>query len=319
MMTMDVPEFISERQRSSETAVEPLKTTGEPFSVRQGMVGLAIAAAVFNALTPPVIRMLEATSRGELGLFLLFMPVFVGVLCGEVGAMACWLVWAPGTFLRRLAVHWGLALGMGLCLFGGVLLASADIRIDWQQLQATLDDVASVGGVLPAVSLAVQIPLWPFRTHLGWRVARDDAAAGSNQSLSILDIMVGTAIVAVSLGLIRFVSGSRLNGFQNYMMLQMMVSGLGLALVSFVMLIPAMMLVLRTRHFGAGVGIYFGAVLLSFGGLIGVPSIIYGPPAPAEGMFAVWWGSLVFAASVAAPLFVWRAYGYRLVWARDRQ
>jgi len=207
---------------------------------------------------------------------------------------------------------------MGLCLFVGVLLATGKPTYEWQ-LTEMFKGAAAVACVLPAVSLSVQIPLWPFRTHLGWRVnAREEAAAKSNQALSILDILVGTAIVAVSLGLIRFVPGTEQNEFQNYMMVQVMVSGLGLTLISFVMLIPAMMLLLRTWHLGAGAGMYFGGVVLSVGGLIAVPSIIYGRwPMPAEAIFAMVWGSVVFAATVAAPLFVWRVCGYRLWWRKD--
>jgi hypothetical protein len=294
--------------------------------LRQGMLGLVVIAAIFNALTPIAIQLIEANGPWEQALMLLFMPVVVGVFCGEIGAMACWLVWGEGPFLRRLLIHWSLALGMGLCLVGGVLLVSGDIGYQLR-LRVTFEGAARIACVIPAVSLAVQLPLWPFRTHLSWRVAvADDRGTTNRGGLSIRDILVGTAIVAVSLGLIRFLSGINpsLSGLdqrsvQNLIMMQTLASGLMLTVASFVLLIPALILLLRSRSFCVGVATYFGAIILSIVGLVVFPSVIFGRLPQAQSLFAMFWGSIVFAATVASPLFVWRACGYRLVWARDRK
>jgi hypothetical protein len=171
---------------------------------RRGMIRLALAAAVFNALAASLMGLAENISGGDRGAMLFFGPLIVGVLCGEVGAMACWLVWGEGSFLRRLAVHWGIGLAISLCLLCGFLLVFAFTDYVWE-FRRIFYAAAGFGCVLPTASLSAQLPLWPSRTHFGWRVARTerDETSGNRQPLSIRDILTGTAVVAVSLGLVR--------------------------------------------------------------------------------------------------------------------
>jgi hypothetical protein len=306
--------------KSVEAAVEPQNLAGN-FSARTGMLGLVIVACVFNLLALPVVRGIE--SRGPFYastgihsniLMLVVMPVIVGVLAGEIGAMACWLVWAEGLFWQRLVVHWAAGLVMVACVLCGWLVATLDIG---QQLRpGVLQAAAWIFCVVPGASLAVQLPMWPFRTHLGWHVAQTNSQTQmSPQPLSILDILIGTAVVAVSLGLIRFVPG----GSTQYVMLQMGNTGLALAVTSLVVLIPATILVLRMSSGPLGVVVYLGGVFLSMAAFIVITSSISGRWPPVDGIFAMLWGSQVFAGTAGAPLFVWRGCGYRLVRARDRK
>jgi len=288
---------------------------------RRGLIGLVIAAGIFNVMAMPVNRLSRESGDWVIRLV---APLIFGVLLGQVGAMACWLVWAEGSFPRRLAAHWSIALALVLSLLGGAICAMDHFNGDYMGL---FTETLVPACMLPAVSLAVQLPLWPFRTHLSWRVApMNDAATTNRSALSILDILIGTAIVAVSLGLIRYLSGidRSLSGigqsqYQNLIMMQTLASGLMLTVVSFVLLVPALILLLRSHSFGAGAGIYFGAVPLSITGLLVVPSALFGRLPPAEMLLTTCWGSIVFATAMASPLFVWRACGYRLVWARDQK
>jgi hypothetical protein len=279
---------------------------------RRGMVRLVIAAAVFNGLAYPLIQIMVGTQiRGVYVVSLALMSLVTGVLMGEVAAMACWLVWSDGSFLRRLAVHWGIGCVLFTTLIFGSLLSFAGMPTEWS-LFRRLESLTVICCV-PVLSLAVQVPLWPFRTHLGWRVLPPDENATSirDQPLSILDILTGTAVVAVSLGLVRF-----LPRVPSSVMWTMT---LAIALTSFVMLLPAMIFILRMWSVVLGVGLYFGGVVVSVCGLIQIVSL-FSNGSPSVGTFLTMiWGSLVFAATVSSPLFVWRACGYRLVWLRDRR
>lgn len=317
---MELPNADIERQANHRALLKALAWETPRGQVRRGMLGLVIAAAAFNAFAAPIVEMVErpyiaSTGPGTVGVMLFWMPLMIGVLCGEVGAMACWLVWAEGRFWRRLVIHWAVGLVLGLCLLCGWLLTMIDA---WGPGSSPLIfyEAAWLACGLPATSLAVQVPMWPFRTHLGWHVApAKEAPEASRQPLSIADILIGTTVVAVSLGLIRLLPGAS----NPFVMMQMGVMGLALAVASLVVLIPATLLVLRMSSAAIGVLVYLGAVFLSECGFIVVGSMISNFWPPGEDVFAMLWGSLVFAATVAAPLFVWRVCGYRLVWAKERR
>src|SRR5262245_41135031 len=80
--------------------------------VHRLLIGLAVAAFVFNVAGPPLMRLARLKQGMYDDWIILIAPPIVGVVLGEIGAMACWLVWGPGSFLKRLAVHW--AIGVAL-------------------------------------------------------------------------------------------------------------------------------------------------------------------------------------------------------------
>jgi hypothetical protein len=271
-------------------------------------VALVAAAGVFNVLAVPIVH---AATRNP-GAALLFGPIVVGVLAGEFGAMALWFVWSAGPFLRRLAMHWG----VGLLLLGSFLVGLAAVIETRPLTEEMWRGAATVLCAVPAVSLGAQLPLWPLRTHLGWSVERlgPDLVARQPVALSISDILCGTAVVAVSLGLIRVAPEGNTGFFMS----------IGVALVaviaaSMICLIPATVFVLRFKEGSLGVGLLAGFSLLPAFSLLMVGFVVGGRRPPGEAIFAILFGSLVFAATVAAPLWVMRACGYRLVWARDRR
>src|SRR5689334_4629634 len=136
---------------------------GPGTSVRRWMLGLVIAAAVFNFLAPAIIEVVErqfapSSGPGSAEVMLFLMPAMIGVLCGELGALAYWLVWGEGPFLKRLAAHWAAALALGSTLLCGFGRWKGDVWGDWASMAV---DMIAEACILPAVSLAVQLPLWP--------------------------------------------------------------------------------------------------------------------------------------------------------------
>jgi hypothetical protein len=136
------------------------------------------------------------------GVMMLLVPLVIGGLLGQIGAIAWWLVWGDGSFLWRLAIHWGISLALIVCALIGFALESADAPNNDPFIA---DEVLRVFCLLPSISLAIQAVHWPPRTHFRWRVESQTNAERGLQStpLAILDIFAGTTVVALSLALIR--------------------------------------------------------------------------------------------------------------------
>src|SRR5215218_7977956 len=84
-----------------------------------------------------------------------FVPFALGIIgctIAQGNLLAAWLVWSPGPFLRRLAIHWAIALGLYLVWRAGVALCSH--RDFFGRVAAT------VGLIVPLISLGAQFPLW---------------------------------------------------------------------------------------------------------------------------------------------------------------
>jgi hypothetical protein len=132
------------------------------------------------------------------------------------------LTCGPGRFFHRLVAYW-LVVGW----ISGCVLASAVLG---RWLSQWLERFSSPSGAfvhdsysnmmdydgmraaaaLPVLMLGFQTPLWLGRIVFGWRLQRASGdSPGSTESapqksLSIRDLMIGTAIIALSLGLLQF-------------------------------------------------------------------------------------------------------------------
>jgi hypothetical protein len=281
---------------------------------RRWMLGLVIAAAVFNFLALAIIEVVERqfaprSGPGSADVILFLMPAITGVLCGELGAMAYWLVWGEGPFLKRLAAHWAVGLALVSALVCGFGMWKIDVYDGNWGLMAS--DMIGEACILPVVSLAIQLPLWLFRIYFGWRIEpeRDQELAGSSRQLTIHDMLSGTAVVAVTLGMIR---AARAEHSELDMAGPVFIA----VLVSSILLLPATYLILREKRPMVGVAFYFGYMLIIAISVLSVTDI--GRSAP-ENVFVILWGGLAFSAALAAPFFVWRACGYRLVLGKNQK
>ncbi len=270
---------------------------------------LLIAAGSFNLLAIPVLRAAENDS----GAMLFFAPIVIGYFVGQIGAMALWLVWGDGPFLWRLAIHWAIGLALIASALVGLALATADMQ---HYPPFAIYELLSVVCILPIVSLAIQLLHWPLRTHFHWRLAPEMpmSQASKQSSLSILDIIVGTTVVALSLALIRL---TPIPGAASYMWIRAAVTAVFFSALSLIVLLPAMIFVLRFNQLQLGLaafGIYLAVCIFA---LIFVSAITVRSPPPSEAVFALIVGVASGAATSASPLLVWRSAGYRLVWSRE--
>jgi hypothetical protein len=314
---VELPNFMSEASPKPQPASAPADLTGPQLTVgplnadasRAGLLTLAFAVAVFNVLLFPLGR----ACSGDMGITMFVEAIGMAVLPGEVGALALWLVWGDGPFLPRLAIHWAVALGLLASLFVGVVAATAEDRFFNDIVREFL---AIIACLLPISSLAAQLPLWPLRTHLRWRLERAaaEATAEKPQPLSILDILSGTAVVAVSLGLIRLAPVPEgATPFWGELAVTLLCI-LGVSLFS---LLPASLFVMRFQSGGQGVAALAGYTMVVALGLLGLVAVLSNGGLPGEAVFVFLVSCFCFASTLAAPLVILRSCGHRLVRPRD--
>jgi hypothetical protein len=242
---------------------------------------------------------------------LFFAPLVIGCFVGQIGAMALWLVWGDGPFLRRLAIHWAVGVALIASALFGLALATADVQ---HYPPFAIYELLSVICILPIVSLAIQVVHWPLCTHFHWRLAPDmPISQAPKSSLSILDIIVGTTVVALSLASIRL---TPIPDAASYMWIRAAVTALFFSGLSLIVLLPAMIFVLRFTELPLGLaafGIYLAVCIFA---LILASAIMFRRPPPSEAVFALILGIASGAAAAASPLLIWRSAGYRLIWSR---
>jgi hypothetical protein len=230
--------------------------------------------------------------------------------------MTLWLVFGPGLLLRRLVVHWSIVFGLfvpcaiGLAIFTGE--SPPDIVQVWSVVLLAL----------PVVSLAAQLPLWPLRTHLGWRVevVKEQKSAKALQPLSIRDLLLATVVVAVSLTGVRVlqsvVGASRAQSESSFW-IAWITAVVVIAGVSTVSLPPALWFMLRIKDTRTAVRALYGYAVLAATLTLTLASLIASRFVPA-GMFALATAVLSFAATLSLPLFIVRGRGYRLTFQSER-
>jgi hypothetical protein len=285
------------------------------------MVAIVGLLGAVNCLLMPVIA---AAGSPGFGIALLLAAMF-GAIAAEAGVLAVWLVWCEWPLSLRLALHWLAALFLFGCWVLGSLAAwQADPYYpDRFLFQPKL--VVATAAALPPISLAVQIPLWLCRLVFGWRLVRTAKSQRppTESKLSIRDLLVGTSVVAASLGCLRLVALDPQQIEARYWALW----GLGvlaLIAVSAVVLLSLVAIVLRPAASETAaalmlicsVGI-FGAVFIPF--LLAMRTI--GPgirPPPHEPFLVISVFLTSFGGTLAAPLWLARSYGYRLRFRRDR-
>jgi hypothetical protein len=283
-----------------------LRASGPP-----GYVWLVAAGCLINFLLMPVLRGAEQAE----GVWLL-AAVGAGVLAGEFGLATLWLVWGPGSFGWRVFVHWTTALGLFVSWALGALASFTGAHNFPPNVP---EGFTAILLTLPILSLAAQLPLWPLRTHLGWRLERQSAvnAAAGPHSLSIRDMILGTVATAVALACLRLmptaVAGSGEGAWQVWG-----IAAAVTAVMSALSLLPATLMAFRIRE-TATAAISLAAYAAIAWVLTCVVGTVLGGPAPAEVYIAilVCYGS--FTATVGLPLLILNSDGYTLTFASERQ
>jgi hypothetical protein len=303
----------------------PPTSREQSLSGRAAAISLAVILVGFGLANLSWTFVIESIPQPNV-LSLFVVAVMGGFVTAQVGLLTLWLVWAPVPFWLRQLLHWNVAGGLFLAGVVGAAVAapySAD-QGRW------FTDVLIATCILPAISLACQLPHWPLRIYAGWRVARParvaaDESPPRRQPLGIGHMLAGTLVAAVSIA-----------GLRTAMTLDQQRTGQSiestfwivwcwmvaiLSLASALTLVPALVLMLRPKSAWQASLLWLAYVLVPCSGLSLVGFLLsnsndpFNIAGPLTGAFAT--ACVSFATALGFPLLLVRLAGWRLVFAGD--
>jgi len=265
--------------------------------------------------------------------YLLFACCYLLVV--QVIVLSLLLAWSAGRLWGRLLVYWSLVVGLGACVVTGIWF-STHLNYWLQGRQSpgspfnhdtefsSTTDWSRVAAI-PLLLLAVQFPFWMSRALLGWRLQRvqvaDDAgpAVVQRESLSIADLLTGTAVVAVCLGLLRLgllVDLAVTEMSNRKVLVELSISAVVIALALYATAVPLAALFLR--DFRRNVA-WAAALLMVVVCTLVVDFAIGSGPTSLDrwqGLFDCAFGALILILAYCGGLTVLYRCGWRLVWRK---
>jgi hypothetical protein len=224
----------------------------------------------------------------------------------EIAAATLWVVWGPGPFVKRLLVLYG----VGIVLYLAWAIAFVAAFRDRGPPGGILQFCAAVLCSLPPVCLAAQLPLWPLRIYLGWRIERNESLAPRPQALSIADVLASTAVAAVNLAAIRLIPADYRGGSQFWV--GWGIAGVSIAGASAVLLIPALLYFCQMQSPGGAIAAWIVHIGAVFAFAVAAFSIFTQINPPGDAIVLSLIGFYAFGGALAIPLLVVHSHGYRL-------
>jgi hypothetical protein len=268
----------------------------------------------------------------------------VGCVLAQGCLLAAFLAWGEGPFLRRLATHWLIALGLYLVWLVGFVLS-------FVRDPGAPNMAASVALGVPLVSIAAQFPLWLARQFWGWRLVRDRETnplalgeAGTapqawsrrpgegfeidtepvgdpvpDRKLAIRDLMLATLVVAVALALARL---APLDGKDKDAGPVWLFAFVVAAVISSITLLPAGAWLMRRQVFRRGLlwSILYASAWIALVWTIAAATWWFAPRFLAPRAIYVGISSFMFtfSATLILTALIARSRGYRLTGGRNR-
>lgn len=184
-------------QSADPTFPSPRPDAPPAFDIQPPWLPLLLLAVLGLLADVAVLPLMEVFNSNDWGAVWVYASA--GVILAQAGAISAFLVWTRARFWVRLAGHWAVA-AMAVAAWVAGAIVSGEFEPEMEFLLLSL----------PALALAMQIPLWLTRLYLGWHFVPAASVPVSSQhfasvreSLSIRDFFVGTLLVAVSLGFLR--------------------------------------------------------------------------------------------------------------------
>jgi hypothetical protein len=292
-----------------------------PSSLGWWLGSFAIGFAALNFLFLPVIWAIN--SVGPLSALATYIAVYLvaflmGAMSAQPGLLAIAAVFGSGTTWRRHVIVFSVVLLLALS-------GAVSIFVEEKVHQVGISPGGQIWPcmlLVPILFCACQLPLWPLRSLCCWRIAKDDQSASEQAPrLSIAGIFSATAVIALSLGAVRFGrdSLSFLAGAQADSQMWWLLTGIWAAVIFTISLavLPLFTVAIfrtRSRLLGAAGATAWSALL--FVTAITITRLASGGwpfPFPWHWLAAIVAG---FTVGLVVPLMVVRLYGYRLLWGR---
>jgi hypothetical protein len=253
----------------------------------------------------------------------------------QIIVLSLLLTWSEGRLWVRLLVYWSCVVGLSSCVVGGLWFSTPLERwlegrrspADPYMHDTTISITDEWWGIaaIPLLLLAFQFPFWMIRGLLGWRLQRTPVATentpGTTQreSLSIGDLLTGTAIVAVCLGLLRLGSSHERSGdgtSGREFLVELAISAVVIALALCATAVPLAALFLRDFRRATAWG---AALLMAVFGTLVVYAAGWQSTTPAlrwQALFNCGFGALTLILAYGGGLTLLRRSGWRLVWRK---
>jgi hypothetical protein len=240
-----------------------------------------------------------------------FVYMTMGVVLAQFSVVPTWLSWHASPLWQRLAIVAVFTIVSWIAWLVGFLVGDA---IDGRKLGSLLDREALPAlCLLPAIILAIDLPLQILRVLFGWRIVPTWQSPRAERPLAISDLLAAMATVAVALTCARIAKGLNSGGNEAQFWLALAIGAACGAGGSIVIVPTLAWLTFRVRRIAlgvAGVGIFSAVAFAILWTVFFVMS---------RGRRMDWWESLGISISVvtfigvtAAVFWLARAAGYRL-------
>jgi len=274
----------------------------EPWLATAIAVGALFAVCLaFNALMPIVLFKMEPGGEALGG-------IAAGIFATQFAALCGGLVFGEGRFWLRLVIAWALGYSLGIVFLVGISQMQTYINLS--------DELQAFCCATPLVALAAQLPLWAFKTYFSWRIARPVENLTRMRPLSIGDILVGTAVAALTVAAVRFIP--HIDPKDNEFWIAWAIGVASVAGISLISILPAVYFVLRVESRLSGTILYAFYTVLAIGLTVAIIAYVNRKSPPPGDFWIVMWTMLpTLAARLFGGLHLFRWLGYRLVFPGD--
>jgi hypothetical protein len=272
--------------------------------------------AVGNLALAPL---MEWTGPNEWGALLVFWCA--GMILAQVGLLAIWFVLWPQRLLSRTACC--VCVALILLAFWTLSYVCSELVDGYRSRRSVFEEVLMALCYLPAFQLAAQSPLWLLRAVLGWRIegpCQSDVGLGRG-GLTIRGILIGTAVVALSLTAPRVGYTIAAGEMDNKIWLGLGIGGLVIAVAGLVVLPPALLAVMRARSPWLGSLVFLIYVSTVTVSILCVAAVLGLTPGGADAWDIVGLLTIVLSAGVGICIALTEAHrrGFRLYWGRGQE
>ena len=274
--------------------------------------------AVVDFLAVPVGSWAIRAGRGAEWLWVMGTGAFLA----QFAILPAWLVWGCRPLWQRVAIHCGTAAILLVAWTLGWLVvdAGSDILI-W--LFYFYEHVARVvvpaALLLPAISLAVEGPLWLTRVIFGWRLAPPGREPEPDRKLAIRDFLIGMSVVAMALAAVRASLAASEQNVPADAWTSIAIQ-LGCAALASALALPLLAwALLRLPDLRGGLGVVGVYGLATYCLLAIVGLILFRPARPLESLAYLFILQATFTALTGASFTLARRAGYRLQIGQPRE
>jgi hypothetical protein len=232
----------------------------------------------------------------------------IGFVAAQAAVHAIWSVMGPWSRWMRLLLSGSTAFVLFASIWTGLAIEEFDDSTFWEAGRVILLS-------MPLYLLAIQSPLWVVKMSLDCRLVQkeDEDASSLPRRLSLLDLMFGTAAVALALAAARFARPEEVDSAD--FLIPVLIGAVVVAGVSLFTTVPTLFASHGAPNPTLAVAGLVGVQVFICLGIVGMLSVFTGyMPAEALGLFAVFCAS--FFAFLNVPMLISRFLGYRLVWGR---